>query len=317
VLGSIFEALGMVNLLIPYVRLPDHQDPMLEEFTYGDVRTRARKLKRDLQRGNYAFFHTTTRGRRFITAYYVVDRVLDTSEAAKNELIRSKYRNPHISEFMAGERAGDDVLIFGDPILSRKLPRPLPFDRVLAEKLSLEIPFTKSRPDPDCITSATRQWRKLTDDDVRVLLDEIKRGERLPTVSETLLSTDEVEELREIDLEDLLTRNPDLLEKGLALKARQYEVTPTDRIDLLFMDTEGKYVVVELKQGSIGRGALSQIRGYMRELKKTTKKDVRGVIVCKDVLSAFRETYRKLHDVKVYYYGWRVGFESADARERS
>jgi hypothetical protein len=136
---------------------------MLEEFTYGDVDARARKLKRDLKRGDYVFLHTTIRGRRYITAYYVVDRVCDTSEAALNKAIVAKYQNPHIKEYLEGLRRNqDDAIIFGDPILSRKLPRPLLFDRALAEKLSLNIPFRKDLTENQCISSATRQWRKLT-----------------------------------------------------------------------------------------------------------------------------------------------------------
>jgi len=34
-----------MHLLIPYVHLPYHNDPLLDEFTYGDVRARAQKLK--------------------------------------------------------------------------------------------------------------------------------------------------------------------------------------------------------------------------------------------------------------------------------
>jgi len=301
----------MVNLLIPYVRLPNHPDPLLDEFTYGDVEARANKLKRDLKKGDYVFFHTTTRGRHFITAYYVVERVLDTMEAAENRLIVAKYKNPHISEFINGERPGDDALLFGDPILSRKLTRPLPFNRRLAKRLSLRIPFAHERSELSCIASATRQWRELTQGDVEVLLQEIEKIETAPSVSEALLSTDEVEELREIDLEELITKNPDLLEKELTLAARQYEVTATERIDLLFTDKKGDYVVVELKLESVGRGALAQIKRYMHEIRKTTKKDVRGIIVCKDILPAFRETYKKLHDVRVYYYGWKAGLTLA------
>ncbi len=258
----------MVNLLIPYVRLPDHLDPLLDEFTYGDVETRANKLKKDLKKGEYVFFHTTTRGRHYITAFYVVDRVLDTSEAAKDKLIAAKYENPHIPEFLEGERSGDDVLLFGDPILSRKLPRPLPFDKRLAERLSLEIPFTPERSELSCIASATRQWRELTKEDVKILLQEIQEIGTTSMISQALLSTDEVEELCEIDLEKLIARNPDLLEKGLTLHARHFEVTAADEIDLLFTDKKGDYVVVELKLESVGRRALTQTRRYIHEIKK-------------------------------------------------
>jgi hypothetical protein len=160
----------MVNLVIPYVRLPNHPDPLLNEFTYGDVEARANKLEWDLKKGDYVFFHTTTGGRHFITAYYVVERVLDTMEAAEDKLVVAKYKNPHNSEFINGERPGDDALLFGDPILSRKLTRPLPFNRRLAERLSLRIRFARERSELSCIASATRQWRELTQEDVKMLL---------------------------------------------------------------------------------------------------------------------------------------------------
>jgi hypothetical protein len=106
---------NMVNLLIPYVNLDDHLDPMLDEFTYGDVEDRARKLKKDLKQGDYVFLHTSIRGCRYITAYYVIDKVLNTSVAASNRNIVAKYQNPHIREYISGERRNqDDVMIFGD-----------------------------------------------------------------------------------------------------------------------------------------------------------------------------------------------------------
>lgn len=298
----------MVNLLIPYVHLPDHPDPLLEEFTYGDVDARARRLKRDLKKGDYVFFHTTTRGRHFVTAYYIVDRVLDGSEAIKMPLLLAKYRNPHLKRLASKyERYDDDVIVFGDPILSRKLSKPLVFDRGLAERLSLRIPFASERSELSCIASATRQWRELTQEDVKILLQGIAKNETASGLAETLLSTNEVEELREIDLEELIMKKPEILEKGLTLSERQYAVTATEKIDLLFTDKNGEYVVVELKLESAGRGALTQIKRYMHEVRKTTKKGVRGIIVCRDILPTFREAYKKLDDVKVYYYGWKMG----------
>jgi hypothetical protein len=62
-----------MNLLIPYVYLYGHNDPLFEEFTYGDVKTRARKLRNKLKKGDYVFFHTSMGGKKYITAYYVVD----------------------------------------------------------------------------------------------------------------------------------------------------------------------------------------------------------------------------------------------------
>jgi hypothetical protein len=108
-----------MNLLIPYIKFPAHLDPDLEEYTYGDVRARARTLKERVGKGDYLFFHTTIGGKKYITAYYVVDRTLDVSVAVKDGNIMRKYRNPHLKEphGYSTNKGEDDVVIFGDPIL--------------------------------------------------------------------------------------------------------------------------------------------------------------------------------------------------------
>src|SRR3990172_6127993 len=136
-----------MHMLIPYVRL-SHPDPAFDEFTYGDGGQRARKLKSHLNKGDCVFFHTSKRGRKFVTAYYVVDRVLDTVDACRDRAIRAKYKNPHIVECLARERpihGDDDAIVFGDPITSRVLERPVLFDRQLAEKLSFNIKFPANK----------------------------------------------------------------------------------------------------------------------------------------------------------------------------
>lgn len=296
----------MVHLLIPYVPLANHHDPILEEFTYGDVGARARKLKSDLKRGEYVFLHTTIRGRRYITAYYVVDRVLHTSEAAASRSIVDKYRNPHIKEYLEGERRDDyDAVLFGDPILSRKLPRPLLFNRALAEKLSLDIPFRKNFTDNQCIGSATRQWRRLTEKDVETLLLEIRKYEVKGIASDVVLSTDEVLEIREADLENFIVNNVHLLGSNLILKGRQRD-TRSGRLDLLFEDENSNLVVVELKLNDIGRYAVNQLRRYIRQVRADTKKKVRGIIVCKDILPTFVDEFRKLRNIQIFHYGWKL-----------
>ncbi|MCK4789159.1 MAG: hypothetical protein KAV87_35785, partial [Desulfobacteraceae bacterium] len=80
-----------MNLLIPYVFLPGHNDPSFDEFTYGDVKSRGRKLKNELNRGDFVFFHTSRNGKKYITAYFVTDRVLDTNKACQERTIVDKY----------------------------------------------------------------------------------------------------------------------------------------------------------------------------------------------------------------------------------
>ena len=38
-----------MNLLIPYVNLIGHEDPLFNEYTYGDCSNRAKKLKNDIK----------------------------------------------------------------------------------------------------------------------------------------------------------------------------------------------------------------------------------------------------------------------------
>ncbi len=114
-----------MHLLIPYVPLHNHLDPDFREYSYGDSGSRARKIKKDLNRSDYVFFHTTINSKKFITAYYVVDRVLDTVVACRDRAIVMKYKNPHIVEHLEGKRPltsnDNDAVLFGDPIRSYAL----------------------------------------------------------------------------------------------------------------------------------------------------------------------------------------------------
>lgn len=98
-----------MHLLIPYVFLKNHPDPTLEEFTYGDGGRRARKLKLALK-GDYIFPHTSNGNKKYITAYYVVDRVIDTVAAFQKQTIRAKYKNPHLLDCMAGKLSSNGYI---------------------------------------------------------------------------------------------------------------------------------------------------------------------------------------------------------------
>ena len=299
-----------MNLLIPYVHLYNHPDPLFGEFTYGDGRSRARKLKNNLSKGDYVFFHTSTGGKKYITAYYVVERVIDTMEVIKDRSLVSKYQNPHIHELMTGmvPKEDDNVILFGDPITSRILRKPLLFDKALAQKLSLGIKFSKNRTETQATGSATRAWRKLTDKDLDALLDAIDSSEKEVVGVKTVLSTDEVTEVIEKDIEGFIENNPSIVGESIKIKKRQLD-TPVGRIDLLFEDKEGNSTVVELKLNEIGRDAVNQLRRYMNWIKKQTKKDVSGVIVCKGVMPAFEEDFKKLADIKIFSYGWQLSID--------
>ena len=295
-----------MSVLIPYVPLFNHPDPLLDEFTYGDVGGRARKLKTDMRKGEYAFFHTSRRGRKYITAYYVADRVLGTAEAAGNRNIIAKYQNPHIRDYLAGKRGQqDDVVMFGDPVESRVLERPLLFNRALADKLSLGIEFPANKTETQAIGSATRAWRQLTGQDIDTLLAEIKSCQETGISPHTILSTDEVTEIIEKDLEGFIEGDPSLVGKSMRITHRQLE-TPVGRIDLLLESDIGDPVVVELKMGRIGRDAITQLRRYMDWLEEQSGRRVTGVLVCKGVMPAFEAELDQVGNITILCYGWQL-----------
>jgi len=83
-------------------------------------------------------------------------------------------------------------------------------------------------------------------------------------------------------------------------------ITGEGRIDLLFKDTDGNKIVIEMKLHKIGREAVKQIKNYMKWVKVKTKKKVKGIIVCEGVMPAFEEDIKKLKDIKVLCYGWQL-----------
>ena len=258
-----------------------------------------------MQKGNFIFWHTTLRRQKVITAYYVVDRVLRTQDVKKNHILEDKYHNPHLEHEQPDE---NDVIVFGDPIASRKLARPLAFDRKLARKLGLGIKFRKDRPDTQTIGSACREWRRLDERQVELLLNEIRRWEKEYLWKGSLLSTGEIDQIQERDLENYLTKEIHVLGKGLTVVKRQM-ATPQGRLDILLKDRKGSLIVVELKLDLIGRDAIWQLKRYMRFVRENMDKRVRGIIVCKGVHRAFEEDISKLDDVTIFVYGWKMGVQ--------
>ena len=66
-------------------------------------------------------------------------------------------------------------------------------------------------------------------------------------------------------LEDILTKNPNMLEIGLDLVGRQVD-TPGGPLDLLGVDRAGRLVVFELKRGRLNRDAVAQVIDYASQL---------------------------------------------------
>ncbi len=105
-----------MHLLIPYIQTSE-KDPDFDEFIYGDVHARGKKLLTKVKKGGYIFFHTTAHHAKYITAYYVVDRVLRVVDAKENP-------NIVVPLLKAQSKAGTAVLLMSNPFgLSQETQR--------------------------------------------------------------------------------------------------------------------------------------------------------------------------------------------------
>lgn len=79
------------------------------------------------------------------------------------------------------------------------------------------------------------------------------------------LSAEKIQSVKETEteeqLEEVITRCPELLMEDLKLVGRQTE-TPGGPLDLLGVDSDGRLVVFELKRGILTREAVAQIIDY-------------------------------------------------------
>ncbi len=81
----------------------------------------------------------------------------------------------------------------------------------------------------------------------------------------SLLSTIDSTKTEE-ELEEILVRSPDMLERGLQLVGRQTPMTGGGYLDLLAVDGDGRLVVFELKRGTLSRDAVAQVVDYASDL---------------------------------------------------
>lgn len=297
-----------MHLLVPYIDLPE-PDPVFEEFTYGDEGARGKKLL-GLKQGDHVFFHTSIRGKKLITAHFVVDRVLPTSGVVEDQRLLTKYSNPHINAWRKRQRLGQkqepyDAILFADPIFSRKLAIPLPLDRNLITRLGLDVVFKPGRSEAQTIVSATRSWRELSEKSVAILQKTIA-GQRPPQVPLAFRTGEEVAEALEVDIQNYLAANPSRIGKGLTLQ-RKEEKVGDGRADLVFRHSDGSLLLVEVKLGKVGLQAVKQLRRYMDTFQSEHPgQRVTGALVCGGVMPAYIQKVAKQRKITIYEHGWTL-----------
>jgi RecB family endonuclease NucS len=307
----------MASYLIPYIdprKLEGHEDPMLDEFTYGDLGNRGKKLLENVKKGDFLFFHTSSRNRRIITAYYCVEEVMLVSEARKDSLIVAKYRNPHLKRDPVSQY---DSIVFGHPIRSFKLKTPLHLTREILSRFSKPVNLNSSQTEFAAISSALRAWKELDVYDVDMLLAEISALQQEGRLKDVYLSNEEILQLDEINIEDYLVNNPRNLNPDYEYVDRQIVLDSNLRIDVLLKnETKKELIMVEVKKGMIGKEVYKQLHGYIKELEAQAKtkygmEKVRGIIVCNGILPAFEDFYYDLatkKDIEIKFYAWKFSF---------
>ncbi len=313
-------------------RYVDHPDPVLEELTYGEGTERfAPRIRNNVRPGSHIFFHTTIGGQRYITGHYFVSKIMAGFDARHDKKIRKNFKNPHIRPENhpdwwpdydpETEERGEahDVVIFGDPERSLgKLTDLLTFDRELAERLEFEgekIEFEivnkrgRKMSDSECITVCTRTPRYITKRDVKFLLNEIAsvNQEAVKEIKPEVESLDRESlvldsRFSEKDIEELLFRFPEALEKGLKVLSRQEHV-PSGRVDLLLENNRGEIILLEIKEGFPRDSVVTQVLNYKNDVeRKYPKKKVRPAILCQDCSQRVRNAAKNV-GIAVYTYG--------------
>ncbi|MES1043545.1 DUF91 domain-containing protein [Heyndrickxia oleronia] len=281
------------NYLIPYNQKGE-EDPVFSEYTYGHQDF---ELK-NIQKGEYIFFHTKILDERYITAYYQVFDKKNVKEINEDKNIASKYQNHHIKN---GNES--DIIIFGHPVYSHILQKPVRLTKELKEK----IVGTKSINKPLKVI--------MNEGSLDFLLEEIHKHQQTP-LQNVSLTTNDIYHLRELDIENYIFNKPDILGPSFTITEKQKVLKDKTRLDLLLRDETG-LVVVEIKKGLIGPEVLDQIKGYIHKIKESTpNENVRGIIVCRGFDSEHSRSFYNNEiskgKIEVYVHAWKFDLKKID-----
>jgi hypothetical protein len=129
----------------------------------------------------------------------------------------------------------------------------------------------------------------------------------------------------EADLEGHLANNLNDIEEGMTLytspkgvNGRQFQ-TDVGRVDILALDKDGNFVVIELKVGQATDKACSQLLRYMGWIKKhmAENRKVRGIIVCRNATDGLKYAASTLESISIKEYEVHFSFHDADLEMES
>ncbi len=138
-----------------------------------------------------------------------------------------------------------------------------------------------------------------------------ENGEEEDTTEENL---EEVQMSLEGDLESFILKDLASVEDGLSQyqgdRGEQFSVD-SRRIDVLAVDKEGSFVVIELKAGTATDSVLAQVLAYMADVRKTLagQKRVRGLIIAYGFSDRLTSAVSLLENVALMKYKVKFDFE--------
>ena len=109
----------------------------------------------------------------------------------------------------------------------------------------------------------------------------------------------------EKDLVNYLANDPSLIEEGLKLKGKEYDTRNVGRIDILCIDRNGDFVVVETKKGKESDKVVGQIQRYMGWVKRNLAKEgenVRGIIIVNEFDEWLDYAVSVNENIRLLYY---------------
>ncbi|UOQ92220.1 hypothetical protein MUO14_17260 [Halobacillus shinanisalinarum] len=110
------------------------------------------------------------------------------------------------------------------------------------------------KPIQEEMTSALRQWKPLSGKDADYLKEQIEATDAEGRLSENYLSSEEVFQLLERDIEKFLHNNPTVLGENFDIVDQQRILGNDSRLDLLLSNKHTReYIVVEIKKRAFGQ----------------------------------------------------------------
>ncbi|WP_281168019.1 endonuclease NucS domain-containing protein [Deinococcus peraridilitoris] len=137
-----------------------------------------------------------------------------------------------------------------------------------------------------CVLTA---YRKSPEETVRVAFLE-------PSIAMALELQEEVGFVltgSEKDMQSALARNPQLIEEGLTVLDREL-ISSVGDIDLYARDSEGRFVVVELKRGKATQEAVHQLQRYVQAVQPLVPNAVRGILAAPAITHPARVQLERL-----------------------